>query len=153
MCLKWLIGTVRGLVRMGRSGFGSNQTELCSYSFNWKLNENQFLEINCIIIFINHLNRLMIVNFPIAVLFLSFYLHSLSPCAFYDMLIWILEIRGGPEIRLFGGHHFEDTIDPQTQIYISQTLLHIYRSVPVISRYMIWLFIKSYGKVWEIGFF
>lgn len=38
--------------------------------------------------------------------------------------------RGGLGNRFFGeGHHFADTIDPQNYIYISKTLLHMYKSV------------------------
>lgn len=38
--------------------------------------------------------------------------------------------RGGLGNRFFGEeHHFTDTIDPQNYIYISKTLLHIYKSV------------------------
>lgn len=50
------------------------------------------------------------------------------------VLIKSLEIRGCPAIIMFfwGEHHFADTIYPQIKVHNSKTLLHIYRSVPVI---------------------
>lgn len=56
-------------------------------------------------------------------------------CISYGIFIYLQDIRKGPRIRIFlEKQHFENTIDPKNQIYISKSLFHIYRLAPVISQ-------------------